>query len=92
MGTARTTAVAGMLIFFGLLAPKAMAEQAKQLSTIDLNSCKCVGHWCGCKLRPEDGALNADVLLTDKAIEALKKEPAPTKDDIEGSRKLFEAE
>ena len=69
----RTTAIAGALVFFELLARQAIAEP----QTLDLSSCNNFGKLHICPKTQQD------LLLSDKQFEALKKAPKPTKKQIE---------
>src|ERR1700730_18049196 len=96
MRTARTNAIAGTLVFFGLLAPQAVAAQPQssdstKITALDVSKCTIIviGRHRTCPKFVEPGTVQ--VLLTEEQYKALENLPPATKKDIEEARKKLES-
>jgi hypothetical protein len=91
----RTTAIAGALVVFELLAPKAMAEEPLHITNLDLSKCKVrnPGGWpiCPLEVPPPSTTAAVYVVVPEEVLEVFKEAQLPTKEDIAKIKKSLEA-
>jgi hypothetical protein len=83
----RTNAIAVALVFFELLAPKAMAAKLTLKPYGKSHRCEKTGDLWSCFKVPEAGTVD---VFSNEQMEAIKKAPEPTMEQIETTKKMLE--